>query len=77
MPWYSFTPLGSAPFSPADPNNYTLLGSAPLCPGVNSFTCAIQANDNMGKPDIDFTLLAEIALALENRIDRTNVKLKP
>lgn len=76
MPWYSFTPTLS-PSNPHDPNEYTLLGSAPSCPGVNNFICAIQANDNMGKPDITVELCIELLIALQNRIDRTNVKLKP
>ncbi|QQD16041.1 hypothetical protein [Sphingobacterium sp. UDSM-2020] len=76
MPWYSFTPTLN-PSEPANPNEYTLLGAVPSCPGNNNFLCAIQANDNMGQPIIDAALLAEISLALQNRIDRTNVKLKP
>ncbi|UIR57401.1 hypothetical protein LZQ00_06180 [Sphingobacterium sp. SRCM116780] len=74
MPWYLFTP--TSPCLPCDPNNYTLLGAVPPpCPPPNNFLCAIQANDNAGKPVITAALCAEIAYALQCRIDTTNVRL--
>lgn len=77
MPWYLFTPT-STPRQTSNPNEYTLVtGNPPLCPGANNFLCAIQAIDNLGQPIIPYLLLAEISDALENRIDTTNVKLKP
>ncbi len=76
MPWYVFNPINS-PASPCDPNNYVLIGSSPpSCPGPNKFLCAIQASDNMEIPIITCELCSEIALALQNRIDTTNVLLR-
>ena len=78
MPWYQFTPIGIAPYDPNTPNNYTLVGSTPpSCPNPNNFLCAIQANDNFGKPIITCALLAQIDLALANRTETTNVLLRP
>jgi len=76
MPWYEFTPTLS-PSQPANPNEYTLIPNPLPCPGSNEVLCVIQANDNMGKPILNLALVSEIALALQNRIDTTNVKLKP
>jgi len=76
MPWYVFNP-GSFPASPCDPNNYILVGTAPNCPGVNNVLCAIQADDNMEHPILTAALCSEIATALQNKIDTTNVKLRP
>ena len=78
MPWYSFTPLGLAPYNTGDPNNYTLVGSTPpSCPAPNNFLCAIQANDNLGKPIFTQALALEMASAINNRIDTVNVQLRP
>ncbi len=78
MPWYSFTPLGSFPYDICNPNNYTLVGSnPPNCISPKNHLCTIQAADNLGKPIITSTLLCEIANALNNRFDTTNVKLWP
>lgn len=74
MPWYLFTPI--YPCDPCDPNNYTLVGNfPPSCPGPKNYLCAIQAMDNLGLPIITFSLCAEIATALQNNIDTTNVLL--
>lgn len=78
MPWYSFTPIGATPFSPSDPNNYTLVGiTPPTCPNPNNFICAIQANDNLGEPIFTVALLQEMLTALNNRTETTNVLLRP
>lgn len=79
MPWYSFTPTGSAPFNVGDPNNYTLVGSTPpSCPNPNLHLCAIQANDNLGKPLLtDINLAFEIATAINSNIESVNVLLRP
>lgn len=78
MPWYQFTPIGAAPYDPSNPNNYTLVGSTPpSCPSPNNFLCAIQANDNSGKPIITCIILAAIAFALVNRIETTIIILRP
>ncbi len=76
MPWYVYN---SAASDVSNPNNY---GSpqipAPSCPGDNNFLCAIQATDNMGDPDLtDVNLIIEIANAVNNRTETTNVKLRP
>lgn len=77
MAWYAFTPEG-LPKDPCDPNQYTLIGNAPiLCPGSNVFICCIQAMDNMGQPIITIALITEIARALENKTTTVNVFLKP
>lgn len=78
MPWYSFTPTGSFPYDPGNPNNYTLVGNTPpSCPNPNNYLCGIQASDNSGKPLLTQALEAEITLALGNRIETTNVLLRP
>jgi hypothetical protein len=75
MPWYSFTPIPPS-CDPNNPNNWTLVGPIPPpCPPPNNFLCAIQASDNMGKPIITVALSAEIAFALQNHVDTTNVLL--
>lgn len=76
MPWYLFTP--SFIRNPFDPNQYTLVtGLPPLCSGANRFTCAIQANDNLGQPIITFGTGVDIVWALLWRRDTVVVKLKP
>lgn len=78
MPWYSFTPIGSAPFDAGDPNNYTLVGTnPPTCPSPKLHLCAIQANDNLTKPILTTSLGFEIANALNNNTETTNVLLRP
>lgn len=80
MPWYSFTPVDTFPHNTVDPNNYTLSGiTPPSCPNPNNFLCAIQAPDNSGKPNFAAApgLPAEIANAINNRTETTNVHLRP
>ncbi|MEN5232880.1 hypothetical protein [Sphingobacterium faecium] len=78
MPWYSFTPVSIATGDPSDPNQYTLIGSIPpSCPSPNSNLCAIQASDNLGLPILTLPLLIEMANALENVTETSNVLLKP
>ncbi|MEJ5145361.1 hypothetical protein [Sphingobacterium sp. MYb388] len=74
MPWYSYNNPGSI----GDPNSYNLEGNTPpSCPNPNNFICAIQANDNLGKPILTFGLVVAIADALQTRTESTNVLLKP
>ncbi|AIM38128.1 hypothetical protein KO02_16675 [Sphingobacterium sp. ML3W] len=76
MPWYSFTPIGTPDVS--NPNHYTLVGSTPpSCPTPNEQLCAIQASDNMSKPILTDSLIAEIGNTVNNKIESTNVLLKP
>lgn len=76
MPWYLYTPI-TIPRDPLNPNNYTLVvGLPPACPGLNNFICAIQSA-GVPQPIINQSLCEEMALALVNKIDTTNVKLKP
>ncbi|WP_293927022.1 hypothetical protein [Sphingobacterium sp. UBA6320] len=80
MPWYSFTPLGSFPYDVSDPNNYTLVGTnPPICPSPNLHLCAIQVPDNGGKPNFGAApgIAFQIANALNNNLDTTNVLLRP
>ncbi|MGJ1322847.1 hypothetical protein ACR780_09170 [Sphingobacterium faecium] len=76
MPWYSYNP-GAQDVS--NPNNYTLVGSTPpSCPNPNNFLCAIQAADNGGFPILFLIwLIIEIANAINNRTESTNVRLRP
>ncbi|MGA6118310.1 hypothetical protein [Sphingobacterium anhuiense] len=76
MPWFSFTP-GGLPRNPCDPNQYTLVAGPPSCPNPNNYLCAIQAINNFGVPIITTAVVIEIVLALENRMESTNVMLKP
>lgn len=79
MPWYLFCPTGIIPpYDVCDPNNYIIVGTTPpTCPNPNNFLCAIQAMDNQGRPIITCALRCEIANAVNNRIDTTNVMLRP
>ncbi|NJI74039.1 hypothetical protein HCX49_12580 [Sphingobacterium kitahiroshimense] len=73
MPWYNYV-SGSV----GVPNSYTLHGNTPPnCPNPNNFLCAIQAADNNQKPILTEELVTEIADALQNRTESTNVLLKP
>ena len=75
MPWYSFQVGGT---DPLDPNQYgPPLGVPPACPSPKNFLCAIQTNDNGGHPIITAAICAEIIMALQNRTESTNVKLRP
>lgn len=75
MPWYVFQANGT---DVSNPNQYGgAQVPAPTCPGDNNFLCAIQADDNMNHPTITDALILEIANALQNRADTTNVKLRP
>lgn len=74
MPWYLYTP--SRRSNPTNPNNWTLVGSVPpSSPGPNYYLSALQASDNLGHPIITRALQGEIAQALQNRRDTTNVLL--
>lgn len=80
MPWYTYSPNPTDPF-PYDAgnlNSYTNVGgSPPTCPSPNNHLCSIQANDSGGKPIITLPLALEMATALNNRVDTTNVQLRP
>lgn len=75
MPWYVYD-AGATDVT--DPNNYgPPLAFPPSCSGLKIFLCAIQAIDNLGKPLLTLIqLIIEIANALNNRMDSTNVKLR-
>lgn len=78
MPWYSFSPIDTFPHDPGNPNNYTAVGSStPSCPNPNDYLCAIQAADNSGKPLITQALETQITIALANKVESTNVLLRP
>ncbi|MOA49248.1 hypothetical protein D3C78_1721040 [compost metagenome] len=78
MPWYSYNPVDAFPHDACNPNSYTNVGNTPpSCPSPNNHLCAIQANDNAGKPIFTRALLCEIVTALNNRVDTTNVQLRP
>lgn len=78
MPWYSFIPIDTFPHNTTDPNNYQLVGILPPnCPTPKSHLCAIQAADNSGLPIITTALTAEMADALNNSFESTNVLLRP
>lgn len=77
MPWYLYTPIGSSPYNPLDPNNYTLVGmSPPSCPSPNLNLCAIQSSGNT-LPNISPSMCQDLIFALSNRVDTFNVLLKP
>jgi len=78
MPWYEFTPAGGPPHAICDHNSYTYVGmTPPTCPTPKKSLCAIQANDSGGQPIMTYALVCEIGSALQNRMDSTNVMLKP
>lgn len=75
MPWYVYD-AGATDVT--DPNNYgPPLSTPPSCPSPKIYLCAIQAADNSGSPVILIVLQAEIANALNNKAESTNVKLRP
>ncbi|MGJ1322844.1 hypothetical protein ACR780_09155 [Sphingobacterium faecium] len=76
MPWYSYI---AGRQDSGNPNNYTYVGSTPpSCPSNKLYLCAIQAQDNLGAPDLtNINLFIEIANAINNRVESTNVKLRP
>lgn len=76
MPWYYYTPPGP-PYDNCNDTHFTLVvGLPPGCPGANNYLCAIQAIDSAGLPIITTDLCTQIATALRDRVDTTNVKLK-
>lgn len=78
MPWYIYNPIDTFPHNPADPNNFVLIGNyPPSCPSPKQKLCAIQASDNMGQPILTAALTVEIAVAVNNAMDTTNVILRP
>lgn len=73
MPWYQYN-SGDI----CNPNSYTLVGSTPpSCLSPKRKLCAIQASDNLGKPIITMSLVCQIANALQNEVESTNVLLRP
>lgn len=78
MPWFIFCPIDTFPNDVCNPNNYFLVGaSPPNCPDPNLHLCAIQANNNAGKPIITCGLIIEIANAINSNLETTNVHLRP
>ena len=75
MPWYIYNPGAT---DPLNPSNYgPPLLPPPTCPGPKNFLCAIQANDNFGRPIITPQFCCELMYALQNRTESTNIKLRP
>ncbi|WP_400261336.1 hypothetical protein ACFX5U_15590 [Sphingobacterium sp. SG20118] len=73
MPWYKYNG-GDV----CNPNSYTTTTTPPTdCLHPNNFLCAIQSIDNLGAPIITPALCLEIANAVNNRTESTNVLLKP
>lgn len=73
MPWYQYNGI-----NPSNPNAFTLIGNTPPnCAGPKTYLCAIQAQDNSGQPIITLELTLEIANAVNNRTESTNVRLRP
>lgn len=78
MPWYLFNPIDTFPHNTTDPNNYQLVGILPpTCPSPKTKLCSIQASDNQGLPIFTQALTSEMATALNNSIESTNVLLRP
>lgn len=78
MPWYLFNPIDTFPHDACDPNNYNLIGIIPpSCPSPKIRLCAIQASDNLGLPIITLALACEMGAAVNNKVETTNVLLRP
>lgn len=71
MAWFTLNTGGN----PTIPNNYTLETSTPNCLGEDQI-CAVQANNDGGKPDLTEELKDEMIIALHTRTPSTNVLLK-
>jgi hypothetical protein len=77
MPWYIYNPTGTPPYNIGGACNYNPVGSSPpSCAGPNNYLCGIQANDIGGKPIITQALILEIAEAVNNKTETTNVVLR-
>lgn len=73
MAWFTLDPNST---DPTKPENYTLATGTPSCGGQNRI-CAVQAeNDGSNKPELTEELKDEMIIALHNRSDRTDVKLR-
>lgn len=78
MPWYVFCPNDAFPNDVCNPNNYILVDEFLInCPNPSRHLCTIQASDNAGLPIITCALICEIANALNNNFESTNVLLRP
>ncbi|UIR57396.1 hypothetical protein LZQ00_06150 [Sphingobacterium sp. SRCM116780] len=78
MPWYPYLPTGTPPYSVINTNYFgPPQAYPPACAPPHDFLCAIQATDSSGQPVITFALLEEMEFAINNRIETTNVKLRP
>lgn len=74
MSWFIFTGT-----DPSQPSHYTFSPATtpPSCPGTPQALCAIQdMNDGFNNPKLEEDIQAEIANALENQVNTTNVRLK-
>jgi hypothetical protein len=74
MAWFIFTGT-----DPSQSSHYTLSPgpTPPSCPGAPQALCSLQAmNDGFNNPLLDDVILSEIANALENQVNTTNVRLK-
>lgn len=70
MAWFELTGT-----SPIVPSNYTLRTAEPGCGGTDQI-CAVQAENDGGKPKLTETLKDEMILALHNGEESANVKLR-
>lgn len=71
MAWFTLNTGGN----PTTSQDYTLASGTPTCVGQNQI-CAVQANNDGGKPELTEELKDEMILALHSRSDRADVKLK-
>ncbi|HCU46050.1 hypothetical protein [Sphingobacterium faecium] len=74
MAWFIFTGT-----DPSQSSHYTLSPGTtpPSCPGAPEALCSIQdMNDGFNNPKLESAIQAEIANALQNEVNTTNVRLK-
>ena len=72
MAWFTLNTGGN----PTTSQDYTLASGTPSCTGTDQI-CAVQANaDSNDKPQLTPALKDQMILALHNRSESANVKLK-
>ena len=77
MPWYVFNPSGPAPHSIGNMDFYDAPQILPPdFPGPKISLSAIHAEDDQGEPIITTDLALEIVMALTNKKESTNVRLR-
>lgn len=73
MPWYVFRK--NPPGNVSNPTDYLLINQRPTCNG-SEILCGIKAMDNgFGFPILTNSLIGDIATALNNRTNASNVIL--